>query len=37
MTIQGLGLLTNIRRRMERARLAQPLEGVEDTIVYFDL
>ncbi len=37
VTIQGLGLLTNIRRRMERARLAQPLEGVEDTIVYFDV
>lgn len=37
VTIQGLGLVSNIRRYRDRKRLAQPVGELEDSIVYFDI
>lgn len=37
VTIQGLGLLTQVRRYIVRKRLEQPVDRIEDTIVYFEV
>ena len=37
VTIQGLGLLNNIRRYLDKKRLSQPVEELEDIIVYFEV
>ena len=37
VTIQGLGLVSNIRRYMDRKRLEQPVGEIEDSIIYFEV
>ena len=36
VTIQGLGLAANVRRYLIRRRLEQPVDQIEDSIVYFE-